>query len=103
MGQGTKYKAHIEPRGRLVLIAESILSDASRIKLRDLLSGVIGHDDVTMVSGLNRASFLEAGREGGTSFYNRDYITPEEAFNMMPWREVWLVAGGNVWQLGLKC
>ena len=102
MAHGTGDDGHMKPRGRLVLIAESTLTAASRRKLRDLLGAVMGDDDVTMVSGLNRASVLQAGREGGGSFYNRDYITPEEAFSMMNWREVWLVAGGQVWQLEHK-
>ncbi len=96
------HRHYTEPRGRLVLIAETHLTDESREKLRLMLSKVIENGEVTMVSGLDRASFLQAGRAGGAVFYNRDYITPEEAFGLMTWREVWLVAAGNVWQLAHK-
>lgn len=89
------------PRGRLVLVAEKQLSQASKHALRGLLEDIVWQDDVTMVSGLSRASVLEAGDECGRIFYNyREYLSPEEAFSLMPWREIWLVAGGRVWQMG---
>lgn len=89
-----------QPRGRLILIIESELTEDTRQTLHDLLGTMFGQDDVTMVSGLTRAGMLQAERIGGGIFYNRrEYISPETAFAMMPWREVWLVAAGRVWQL----
>jgi hypothetical protein len=85
--------------GRLVLVVERQLTDASRAALRVLLSALWRENEVTWVSGLSRASMLEAGMEGSDVFYNRDYLRPEEAVNLMPWKEVWLVAGGRVWKL----
>ena len=93
-----------QPRGRLVLVLEHQLSEASRDSLRDLLRTFRWTDDVTMVSGLSRASMFQADEEGPGVFYNhREYIEPEEASRLLPWREVWLVAGGRVWQLGARC
>lgn len=85
--------------GRLVLVVERQLTAASRKALRDLLGTMWAEDEVTWVSGLSRASMLEAGSVGDNIFYNRDYLRPEEAVSLMPWREVWLVAGGRVWKL----
>ena len=105
-GRGTEvmewgFEEHngMAPQGRLVLIAEKALSDASRARLRNLLGEMMREDEVTMVSGMNRASVLQAGRETDNRFYNRDYITPEQAVTLMPWREIWLVAAGKVWRL----
>lgn len=85
--------------GRLVLVIEETLSTASRGALRRLLADFLVYPDVTMVAGLSRASVLAAGKEGENVFYNTcDYLAPEQAFRMMPWREVWLVAAGKVWR-----
>jgi len=53
-----------------------------------------------MISGLSRASMLQAEQLGNGLFYNRkEYLPPEKAFRMLPWREVWVVSGGRVWTL----
>ena len=86
--------------GRLVLVVERELSEASRGRLRDMLGTVWeGGGDVTWVSGLSRASVMAAGAETDHVFYNRGFLPPEDAVSLMPWREVWLVAGGKVWKL----
>ena len=85
--------------GRLVLVFERQLSEPTRLALRDLLGRLWESGDVTWVSGLNRASMLEAGSEGDGLFYNRDFVSPEQAVTLMPWREVWLVAAGQTWRL----
>jgi hypothetical protein len=85
--------------GRLVLVFEKQLSDASRGTLRGLLAHMWKGNEVTWVAGMSRASALQAGVEGGNIFYNRDFIAPEQAVQLMPWREVWLVAAGKVWKL----
>ena len=88
-----------ETVGRLVLVVERQLTETSRNALRMLLQTFWQEQDVTWVSGLSRASMVAAGIEGSEIFYNRDYLRPEEAVKLMPWREVWMVAGGQVWKL----
>ncbi|RYG59917.1 MAG: hypothetical protein EON60_08935 [Alphaproteobacteria bacterium] len=56
------------------------------------------NEEVTWVSGLSRASVFEVN-PGGELFYNRDYVSPEQAVRLMPWREVWIVASERVWKL----
>ena len=88
------------PQGRLVLVLEHELSEASRASLHRLLETFVEGRDVTMVSGLSRASMLQAEALGNGRFYNRrEYLSPENAFQMLPWREIWLVAAGRVWTL----
>lgn len=88
------------PQGRLVLVLEHELSEASRASLHRILETLVDGRDVTMVSGLSRASMLQAEAVGSGLFYNRrEYLSPESAFRMLPWREIWLVAGGRVWTL----
>ena len=90
----------LPPQGRLVLVLEHELSDASRKSLHGILQHVMSHEDVTMISGLSRASMLQAEQLGNGLFYNRkEYLPPEKAFRMLPWREVWVVSGGRVWTL----
>lgn len=84
--------------GRLVLVMERQLSDATKGTLRALLAKWWQKDEVTWVSGLSRASVFEAGENNGV-FYNRDFVSPEQAVQLLPWREVWLVAAGRVWKL----
>jgi hypothetical protein len=86
------------PMGRLILVMEKQLTDASKGKLKNLLEQYWKNDEITWVSGLTRASAFEAGKNG-EMFYNRDFIKPEEAVNLLPWREVWLLADGKVWKL----
>lgn len=87
------------PTGRLVLVAEKTLSPASMTALRGLLVKFVKYPDVTMVSGLSKASVIEARAEGKAVFYNMsDHLSAEEACRLMPWREIWVVAGGRVWR-----
>ena len=92
---GKDYEA---PIGRLVLVMERQLTEASRGTLRNLLAHWWHNDEVTWVSGLSRASMFDSCDTDGI-FYNRDFVSPEQAVSLMPWREVWLVAGGRVWRL----
>jgi hypothetical protein len=88
------------PQGRLVLVVEKELSDASRRSLHKLLKHIMTYEDITMVSGLSRASMLQAEKMGNGLFYNRkDYLSPEQAFQLLPWREIWVVSHGLVWAL----
>lgn len=85
--------------GRLVVVAERRLSDASKGALKGLLARMVHEQEVTFVAGIGRAACLEAGAEGGTLFYNRAEPMPLwEVAGLMPWKEVWLVAGGRVWR-----
>jgi hypothetical protein len=87
------------PTGRLVLVIEKTLTEPSRLALRRLLATLLRDPDVTMVAGTGRASVMAAAREGGRIFYNRaEYLTPDAALALMPWRSVWLVGGGRVWR-----
>lgn len=86
------------PIGRLVLVMERHLTAASKGTLRNLLADGWQKDEVTWVSGLSRASAFEAGKDDAI-FYNRDFVSPEQAVQLLPWREVWLVAAGRVWKL----
>ncbi|TKW61502.1 MAG: hypothetical protein DI628_02455 [Blastochloris viridis] len=75
------------PQGRLVLVLEHELSEASRTSLHNVLKNIMNQDDVTMISGLSRASMLQAEQMGNGLFYNRkEYLSPEQAFRMLPWR-----------------
>ncbi len=93
-----QHTEHSSAIGRLVLVMERQLSDESKGTLRGLLAHWWQNDEVTWVSGLSRASVFEAGIDDGI-FYNRDFVSPEQAVRLMPWREVWLVAAGRVWKL----
>jgi hypothetical protein len=95
------YGNAAEAHGRLVLIAERQLSEASRYTLRGLLEGFWkAKEEVTWVSGLSQASVLEAGKEAGEVFYNRrEYFSMEQVVGLLPWKEVWLVSAGQVWKL----
>lgn len=88
------------PQGRLVLVLEHELSNASRHSLHSLLKSLMPHEDITMISGLSRVSMLQAEKLGSGLFYNRkEYLSPEQAFRMLPWREVWVISNGLVWTL----
>ena len=90
----------VSPQGRLVLVLEHELSDASRHSLHNVLKSIMNKDDVTMISGLSRASMLQAEKMSNGFFYNRnEYLSPEKAFRMLPWREVWVISNGLVWTL----
>ncbi len=92
--------AHQGLQGRLVLILEHSLTDASRNALRTLMKRFMATPDVTMISGLSRASMLQAqALESGFYYNQREYLPPEQAFTLMPWREIWVVADGMVWAL----
>lgn len=93
-------EAEAAPQGRLVLVLEHELSEASRTILHNVLKHIMNQDDVTMISGLSRASMLQAEQMGNGLFYNRkEYLSPEKAFRMLPWREVWVISNGLVWTL----
>ncbi len=88
------------PQGRLVLVLEKELSEASRKSLHNLLKNNMFYGDMTIVSGLSRATIIQAEKLSNGLFYNRnEYITPEAAFNMLPWREIWVISQGLVWTL----
>ncbi|RYG61090.1 MAG: hypothetical protein EON60_04815 [Alphaproteobacteria bacterium] len=86
------------PLGRLVLVMERQLTDASKITLRGLLAHWWQNKEVTWVSGLSRASVFDTEMDRAL-FYNRRFLSPEHAVKLLPWREVWLVADGRVWKL----
>lgn len=87
------------PTGRLILVAETTLSPDSLAVLRQLLQTLLATPDVTMVTGLTRASAVKARIAGKHVFYNMtDHISPEDACAMMPWREIWVVSGGRIWR-----
>lgn len=88
-----------QPVGRLVMVVERELSEASKFTLRNLLEEMWDEGEVTWVSGLNRAGMLQAAEVGAPYFYNRDFVSAEQVVGLMPWREVWLVAAGKVWKL----
>lgn len=89
-----------DAQGRLILMLEHSLSHDSRKSLQTLLKRLMTTPEVTMVSGLSRASMLQAEALGNGLFYNRrEYLAPEIAFRMLPWREVWVIAGASVWCL----
>ena len=92
--------AHAGAQGRLVLILEHNLTEASREALRMLMKRFVATPDVTMISGLSRASMMQAqALESGFYYNQREYLPPEQAFTLMPWREIWIVADGLVWAL----
>lgn len=87
-------------QGRLILVLEHELSPSSRESLHRLLKKLVLSHDITMISGLSRASVLQAEQMGHGLFYNRrDYLAPEDACALLPWREVWVIAEGRVWAL----
>lgn len=84
--------------GRLVVVAEKRLSAASRGALKGLLQQLVCEPEVTFVAGIGRSACLAAGAEGGRIFYNTaEHMPLCEVMGLIPWREVWLVAGGRVW------
>lgn len=88
----------MEHIGRLVVVAERHLTDESRGALKGLLARLVQHQEVTFVAGFGRAACLEAAAEGGELFYNRAEPMPLwQVAGLMPWREVWMVAGGRIW------
>jgi hypothetical protein len=85
--------------GRLVVIAEQELSPQSRQALKQLMGSWLAEREVTFVAGLGKAAALAAGSEGGRVFYNRaEHVPLCQMAGLVPWREVWLVAGGRVWK-----
>jgi hypothetical protein len=85
--------------GRLIVVAEPHLSEASRYALRQLVSEMIPEEDVTMLTSLGRMTTQEASLEGNGIFYNTDDHMPlDTACAMLPWREMWLVSNGRIWK-----
>lgn len=92
------YTTQSHHLGRLVMVVEPRLSDASRYALRMLLED-LDPEDVTMVTTLGRTATMDVEGEGERIFYNtREHLPLGTACGLMPWREMWLVANGRVWK-----
>jgi hypothetical protein len=86
--------------GRLVLVLDARLDMAGRMALQRLMGRLMANPEVTLVAGLHRRAVLAAQRQAnGEIFYNTtDHVPLAQAASWLPWREVWLLYGGMVWQ-----
>jgi hypothetical protein len=90
----------LRPNGRLVLILERELHPRSRSKLYSLLQRMARQPEPTFIASLAQPAFMGAIRldERG-QFYNTDMRGHNlvETFQLMPWREIWMLRNGELW------
>lgn len=94
-------QAFQQPHGRLVVILERELQPVSRAALKELLRTLNRTPEPTFVASLSRPAFLGAVQSDLNGvFYNADCPSGSlaETMGLLPWAEVWMVAGGKVWQ-----
>ncbi len=89
------------PCGRLILVLDDAPYAPSLAVLRRLLQHMERHPDITLLAGPHhRAVAAAMSHDDRRIVYNtHDELTFPEALGFLPWRHIYAVAHGRLWNL----